>query len=360
MKTNNSLFQLFLWLSNTDPKLFSNVPTTSQLNRIGLSLFVLLTGIFAFLSGSFFVRTMFASYNDLTKTTEVGVIGWVVSLIVGVIWMIFIINLDRMIISSSNKYMAFLRIPLAIAIGLIIAIPFEVQLFKSRITKELITVNKDENKEHLFRFQNAVDANNNEETRLVKDIEKEKKEISYWQSVMEAEIVGRVKDGRTGKAGKGAAYKEAEKNRDLHQKYYNQSVKNLTSIRSKIPRIKENAFSEYKQLKVEQSYDFASLFEAFSNLKEKPENKSLKYLALCITLLFVLIEITPALMKLLSEKDTYDKLLLSQAYLNEQSLNVLTNFYMEEISNKKQLILDKSNFEFQPKNSMTKIVNTLN
>ena len=84
MLTKNLFINTFLWFSNTDRNLFANSSTTSQWNRIGLSIFVLLTGIFAFISGSFFVRTLFSTYDEVTKTTQVSALGWIVSFFVGV------------------------------------------------------------------------------------------------------------------------------------------------------------------------------------------------------------------------------------------------------------------------------------
>lgn len=359
MLTKNLFINTFLWFSNTDRNLFANSSTTSQWNRIGLSIFVLLTGIFAFISGSFFVRTLFSTYDEVTKTTQVSALGWIVSFFVGVLWMIFIINLDRMIISSRNKYMALLRLPLAIAIGLIIAIPFEVQLFKDRITKGLIVASKSENSQYIQRFQKVVESNEEEVKRLQQIIDEEKKQMTYWRSAMEAETIGRVQHGRTGVRGEGPAYREAKANFELHESFLDQAQNELIIIEAKIPELKENAYASYKKNRIEQTFDFASLYEAFSKLKQCPENKSLKNLALFITLLFILIEITPALMKLFSEKDSYDQLLTARSYMDEQAINALTNFYMAEILDKKHQILEKSNSELQPKNSINKIGNTL-
>lgn len=360
MNTQITPLEIFLWLSNTDPKLFVKLPASARWNRIGLSLFVLLTGIFAFLSGSFFVRTMFAYHDEFTKTTQVSTTGWIVSVLIGLIWMVFIVNLDRMIVSSRNKLMAVLRIPLAIAIGLIIAIPFEIQLFKERITKALVEANRMENAVYEDRFNNFVESNNQEVKRLKALVAEEQKEMSYWRSVMEAETAGRVKAGRTGIPGRGPAYHEAKENYELHKSFYEEAQSQLLTIQTSMHDQKESAYAAYRQNKIEQSYDFASQYEAFAILKEKPENKSLKNLALFITLLFVLIEITPALMKLFAETDAYDQLLISRSHIDEQAVNVLTNYYMEKILIEKQKILDQTNSELQPKNSFIKIGNTLN
>ena len=145
MNSTNYFWNAFLWLSNTDPQIYQIARTSIKWHRVGLSLFVLITGVFAFISSSYFVRTLFATYNETSKMVEVSTSGWIISMIVGFIWMIFIINLDRMIIASTSKRMAVLRIPLAIAIGFVVAIPFEVQLFSGKINKALTQSSRVEN-----------------------------------------------------------------------------------------------------------------------------------------------------------------------------------------------------------------------
>ena len=155
---------------------------------------------------------------------------------------------------------------------------------------------------------NKYESNEEEVKRLQQIIDEEKKQMTYWRSAMEAETIGRVQHGRTGVRGEGPAYREAKANFELHESFLDQAQNELIIIEAKIPELKENAYASYKKNRIEQTFDFASLYEAFSKLKQCPENKSLKNLALFITLLFILIEITPALMKLFSEKDSYDQL----------------------------------------------------
>lgn len=354
-----AFMNLFLWFSNTDPIIFQTARTSAKWNRIGLSLFVLITGVFAFITSSFFVRTMFASYNEVTKTIETSSLGWIVSVFVGFIWMLFIVNLDRMIIGSKSKWMSLLRIPLAIAIGLIVAIPFEIQLFSGKINKSLLEASRMENSQHENRYMNAVSEIENEIKQLKATIQNEKNEMSKWKEIMEAETVGRIKAGVTGKAGKGPAYTEAEDNFILHKTFFDQANAQLIEVQKSAGKVKSIAESEFKNNKIEQSYDFASQYHQFSELKENPKNKSLKHLADALTILFVLIEIIPALMKLMNESDTYDHLIKCQAALDQQTLIVITNKYMEEIENRKDAILSKQGEKYQPKNSFPEIGSTI-
>lgn len=359
MNSTNSFWNTFLWLSNTDPQIYQISRTSTKWHRVGLSLFVLLTGIFAFISSSFFVRTLFATYNETTKMVEVSTSGWVISVIIGVAWMVFIMNVDRMIIASTSKWMAVLRLPLAIAIGFVVAIPFEVQLFSGKINKALTQSSRVENSQYEDTYDKVRTNTYNEIEQLKATIKSEKAEMAKWKDIMEAETVGRVKTGRTGLAGKGPAYEEAKENYELHKLFLEQAQTQLNATIKSSEQIYSSALNEYKQKKIDQSYDFASQYQQFEELKEDPANRGLKLLANGITLLFILIEIIPALMKLLSENDLYDQLLKARAFLDEQTVNVLTNVNMEEIANLKAAILSKQYEMYQPRNSFPKIGDTL-
>lgn len=360
MATNFRLWKVFLWLSNTDPQIFQKARMSSKWNRIGLSIFVLITGIFALISSSYFVRTVFISYNEVAKAFETSPLGWIISTILGLIWMVFIMNLDRMIIASSSKRMAVSRIPLAIAIGLIVSIPFEVQLFSGRINKALFETNRIENQQYEQKYDNVVSNIQDEISELKTTIKNEKIEIANWKNIMEAEVVGRVKSGRTGIAGRGPAYEEAKENFELHKDFLKQAELQLLSLQQNFGVVKTEASVEFKKKKVDQTYDFASQYEQFGILIADKNNKRLKNLANGIVLLFVLIELIPAIMKLTSERDSYDQLMKARLYLDEQAINVLTNVYMEEISNRKAAILTKQDEKYQPGKSFPQIGDTIN
>lgn len=309
MNSTNSFWNAFLWLSNTDPQIYQIARTSTKLHRVGLSLFVLITCIFAFISSSYFVRTLFATYNETTKMVEVSTSRWVISMIVGFIWMLFIINFDRMIIASNSKWMAVLRIPLAITIGLVVAIPFEVQLFSVNINKALTQSSRVENSRYENTYDKVRTNTQNEIEQLKSTIKSERSEMAKWKDIMEAETVGRVRTGRTGLAGKGPAYEEAKENYEFHKGFLEQAQTQLNTTIKNSKQVYSSALKEYSSKKTDQSYDFASQYQQFEILKEDPANSGLKLMANGITLLFILIEIIPALMKLLSEKDIYEKLM---------------------------------------------------
>ena len=360
MKAQFNLWQAFLWLSNTDPSIYAKCRTNVQWKRTGFSLFVLITGIFALITSSYFIRTMFSSYNEVTKTIEVSVTGWVVSFIVGILWMILIVNIERMIISATNRWIALLRFPLAFLIGYNVAIPLELQLFSSRINKALMESSKVENLQYKKAYDSVLNNSQSEIQQLKNTVNSEKVEMSKWKNIMEEEAVGRVIQGRTRQVGRGPAYEAADGNYKLHHEFMEQANTQLLSLQKQFQTIKAGANAEFKQQKIDQTFDFPSQYEQFAVLKDDPKHKSLSHLASAIMWLLILMELIPALMKLMNENDLYDQLLKSRSNLDEQSVNVLTNFYMGEIDNRNASILQKGDEKYQPKYAFPQIGNTLN
>lgn len=351
----NTLMNIFLWFSNTDPEIYKMCKSSVRWQRQSLSLFVLITGLFAFITGSYFVSTLFTTYDEAEKVINISTQGLIISTFMGAIWMMFIINLDKTIISTSNKWKAFVRIPLAILIGFAISAPLEIQLFSKKITKSLIESSRIENKMYEERYINSVSDIDKEIKNYKATIAAEKTEISKWRDIMEAETVGRVKAGRTGLAGQGPAYKEALENYELHKSYLNEATTSLAALLGESTKEKTGALTEYKQQKIDQTFDFASQYEQLYRMIQDPKNRNLKHLAYAIIILFILIELTPALMKISAENDTYDNLLKARTVQEAQAISVLANHNNSEVQSKGAAIISGPDEIYQPKISFPQI-----
>jgi len=354
----NRITNFFLWLSKTDPKLYALCPQNIKWTRTALGMFVLITGILGMITGGFFVRSMFSHYNETTQTIEVSDFGWIISFIFGVIWGYLIILIDREIVSSRSRWSAALRIPLAIAIGLAISIPFKVQFFSERINKELTKASRKENAVYKEKVTATVDGINNQIAELENKIDNEMSEVAKWSSIMEAEVVGRVQSGRTGKAGQGPAWEEANRNRDLHSSYENLYREELNNIRNSQTENIVAAKSEYEKAKINQVYDFISQYEQMQIMKDG--NRRLAHFAFLITMLFIMIEIIPALIKLIKDSDEYDVLEEVRANVSKQIAYAYGNFAIDQISNAQNInALSKKNYPYSPKEIIKQISLTM-
>jgi hypothetical protein len=353
MKTN-PLVSFFLWLSNTDEKLYSLCPQNVQRARISLGVFVLITGILGMVTGSYFIRSMFAQYNEITQSIEVSTAGWIASIVFGLLWGFLIVMIDREIVSAHSKWSAAIRIPLAIVIGLVLAIPFKVQFFSERINKELTIASRLENSIYEERKNTTIGDVNERIKNIEAKIDNERKQMAHWSSVMEAETVGRVQSGRTGKAGQGPAWEEAKRNYDLHQSFEQQYSRELQQVHDSKGDVIESATTDFEQAKIDQTYDFLSQYEQMEIIKEN--NKKLARFALLITMLFILIETIPAIMKLLRPSDEYDALLQVRTNISKQIAFAYGNFAIDEIANAQNIsILSQKNFKFSPKEIIKQI-----
>ncbi|MDW3646729.1 MAG: DUF4407 domain-containing protein [Bacteroidia bacterium] len=154
----------FLWfLATSDSKVLQEVEDkTERIWHSIIGTFVLITGIFAFITGSFTAKL-------IMNGPEAGPNSWMLPLGAGIVWAFLIITIDRLLIASiaserknrikkqqedrsataaktgflSRKMKSFsfilLRLGIALLISLIITKPFELWLFQDQIAKEGMT-----------------------------------------------------------------------------------------------------------------------------------------------------------------------------------------------------------------------------
>jgi len=254
----NKIARLFLFLSKTDSDILKSCTKKTKSNQVSLRVFVFFTGLFAFFSGSYAFSHLFQEFNPVTKEVEISTVGMMYSAFFGVIYGLFIMQIDREIVSAMSKKTALLRIPLAIIIGLVIAVPMELKLLEGRIEKQLFINEQRENKLNYISRQEALYEIDNRIMILENSVQRERAEVAKWQEIMEAEVVGRVQDGRTGIPGNGPAYREAKRNLDLHQKYLKEAEEKLKNYLSVVPSRKDEIKQEYQQKFIQQQYDILS------------------------------------------------------------------------------------------------------
>lgn len=302
----NMIISFFLFLSKTDPDLFAKVNYTARQTRIGLGVFVFCTAALAFFTGTYFVRSMFNEYNEATATIETPLHGWIISILLGALWGIFIMSIEREIVSAKSKWSALARLPLAVVIGLAIAIPVKVQFFSDRINKELTLANRQENAVHEHNHNARISFYTDRISKLNESIAEERENMAKWAGAMEAEIVGRVRQGSTGIAGEGPAYRAAERNYLMHKSFVEDYEKQLHNLREELTEVRKTSWNQVENAKINQSYDFLSQYEMMSEISKS--KTSLKNFSLMITLLFLLVESIPAIIKILKPTDEYDEI----------------------------------------------------
>ena len=286
--------------------------TPSEWNKFaGIGGIVLFTAIFATLSAGY---AMFTVFDDL----------WV-SAGFGLLWGLMIFNLDRYIVSSIKKtgtwwnqiLMAIPRLILATFLGIIISKPLELKIFEKEVNKQLNTIIQ-RNKTQLQAEMNG---------RILQQsgpFETEKKQIAakianYQKSYdsaaveLEKEILGKQSGLTSGKVGFGSNAKRKselkEQRRQDLENYQKQIAPRLEYLDKEISKVYTNIETERNKTETfEDKFNgFAARLQA---LDELGKNSAIIGLAASFIMgLFICLEISPVLVKLISSVGPYDYLL---------------------------------------------------
>ena len=293
------LKQFFILCSGADKDLLEGCSDGEQTKYVGIGATVFFTAVMAFLAGTYALFTVFDSIYP--------------ALIFGFVWSLLIFNLDRFIVSTIKKRDRFLdeflqatpRIALAIIIAIVISKPLEIKIFEKEINTVLL---KEKNEMELANkkqvgnyFKSDLDKNKAEILALKADILKKEKEVNdlYATYITEAE-------GTTGtkKLGKGPVYKEKREKHDAALKEY-ATLKAANEI--KIAEKEKTAKQLQSDLdkKVTQTQP---IIEGFDGLMARINAlDKLPWLpSFFIMLLFLAIETSPIIAKLLAPKGEFD------------------------------------------------------
>ena len=313
-----TLERFFQYLSNTDPEVIKS-PLCSKSVRMTqtmLGVMVFITGIFAFLSASFAVNTAF-------ERTDLAVL-------VGVFWGAMIIWFDRSIVSTKNKLAILGRVPIALMIGLTVSIPLELKLFDDRLGKFLNQESQQENSSVIARKKQLTDRLAENEEKLKNEIIKYTEEVRKWSEAMQRETVGMVIEGSTGKVGQGPAFQEAKRNMEQNEKLLANTQKQLDDFYNHKKEEEIKIDNEFKGGMINQTYGFLSKYEALEGLKS--QSVPAWSLAWLLRMLFILIELFPAFIKLFLPYTIYDALVEANNRDTIQVIHRNTNDRMDDVT----------------------------
>jgi hypothetical protein len=293
------LKQFFILCSGADKDLLEGCSEGEQTKYVGIGATVFFTAVMAFIASTYALFTVFDSVYP--------------ALAFGVVWGLLIFNLDRFIVSTIRKRDRFAseflqatpRIILAIIIAIVISKPLEIKIFEKEINtvllKEKNAMALNNKKEVANYFKSDLDKNKAEINSLKSDITKKEKEVNalYETYITEAE-------GTKGtlKLGKGPVFKEKIAKHDLAKKELDTLQKNnLAKIAEKEKNNKTlQADLDKKVSETQPIIDgFDGLMARINALNELPWVPSF-----FIMLLFLAIETSPIIAKLLSPKGEYD------------------------------------------------------
>ncbi|RYJ53545.1 DUF4407 domain-containing protein [Flavobacterium petrolei] len=293
------LKQFFILCSGADKDLLEGCSEGEQTKYVGIGATVFFTAVMAFLASSYALFTVFDSIYP--------------AIAFGIVWSLLIFNLDRFIVSTIRKrdkigsefLQATPRIILAVIIAIVISKPLEIKIFEKEINtvllKEKNAMALNNKKEVANYFKSDLDKNKTEIDKLKSEITNKEKEVNtlYETYITEAEGTAGTK-----KLGKGPVFKEKIAKHDLAKQELDTLQK--TNL-AKIAEMEKNTKTLQTDLDKKVS-ETQPIIDGFDGLMARINAlDKLPWLpSFFIMLLFLAIETSPIIAKLLSPKGEYD------------------------------------------------------
>lgn len=318
------LKNFFLTCSGVDKNLINECSNGEQNKYVGIGATVFFTAVMAFIAGAY---ALFTVFDQLYIA-----IGF------GLIWGLLIFNIDRFIVSTIKKsdtkvkevLQATPRIILAIIIAIVISKPLELKLFEKEINQVLLTEKNQmtlENKNQIAQqFSPEIAKIQSEIDVLKQEITTKENETNALYQTYIAEAEGTA---GTKKLGKGPVYQEKRDKHDASLAALNQlKIKNAKKIADKEQAIAKLVSNQKETETLTQPIisNFDGLMARINALGELPFLPSF-----FIFLLFLAIETSPIIAKLLAPKGEYD-------YKLEERESAIKTWVKQQVQQREQML----------------------
>jgi hypothetical protein len=293
------LQRFFIFCSGADTAILDECSPGERTKYAGIGATVFFTAVMATIAAAYALYTVFDNYYT--------------AIFFGTIWGLLIFNLDRFIVSTIKKRNSFFdeliqaspRIALAIIIAIVISKPLEMKIFEKEINQVLLTEKNEmtlANKDQLaLQYTPSVKALETEIEGLKSEITTKEAEVNALYDTYISEAEGTA---GTQKLGKGPVYKEKREKHDAElaalAELKKTNAEKITAAEAQIATLA----TEYKT----KVADTQPIIDGFDGLMARINalNKLPWLPSLFIFLLFLAIETSPILAKLLSPKGAYD------------------------------------------------------
>jgi Domain of unknown function (DUF4407) len=299
------LQRFFIFCSGSDTDILDQCSSGEKTKYAGIGATVFFTAVMATIAASF---ALFTVFDNLFT-----------AIFFGIIWGMLIFNLDRFIVSTIKKRDHFLdeliqaspRILLAIIIAIVISKPLELKIFEKEINQVLLEEKNTmtlANKDQLaLQYNPSIEALVAENEALKKEVVDKEAEVNTLYETYIAEAEGRK---GTEIIGKGPVYKEKREKHDAELAAL-QALRNVNAEKIAANETQMATLANDYQKKVAETQPvidgFDGLMARVNALQKLPWLPSF-----FIFLLFLAIETSPIIAKLLSPKGAYDLKLAEQ------------------------------------------------
>ena len=316
--------RFFVLCSGADVSILDTCSSGEQNKYAGIGATVFFTAVMAFIASAYALYTVFDNVYA--------------ALFFGLIWGLLIFNLDRFIVSTIRKRDSFRseflqatpRIILAVIIAVVISKPLEMKIFEKEINQVLLEEKNAmtlTNKEQIaLQYTPVIEGLNQDIANLKGEITAKEAETNALYDTYIAEAEGR--EG-TLLIGKGPVYKEK---REKHDAY----LLELRDLKEKNGQKIETLEAQIASLQQEYGQDVENsqpIIDGFDGLMARINalGKLPWFPSFFIFLLFLAIETSPIVVKLLSPKGPYD-------YKLEDEETAVKSWVMQKVKQRKDIL----------------------
>jgi hypothetical protein len=318
--------KLLFYLSKTDRRLIALCSDTAYKTQAGYGIFVLIVGIFAFTSASYALRTVLGA-------------GWAAFMVAGV-YGALIMFIDREIVSATSKSrgMIYTRLVLAVFIGLVVSVPIELRLFEQQINQELKRLQNVDNSPYLTKKQEAEAQYRDRILAKERDIQELEKEAGRNEDRVTNEILRpdqQIKGvvAGTGRPGVGPVYRRLKEQGEEIEKQLTQARKDYDKLKTEEANEIKRIDDEYNRQAIPPADDLLSRYVALGAVKQDSQRGwDAWIMAWGVRFLLIMLELTPALIKILQEESDYDALLRATRRRSITRIYSIANDHMEQLA----------------------------
>jgi len=357
----------WLWkAAGSDGYILKKCTYSDQVKYACLGGIVVATGFMAALAGGYAIYTIFEPKGSALEA-GVHTSTALISCVFGVIWGLIIFNIDRFIVAATGKgdgteaitWQEFTNSLPRIVMGLVIAItiskPMEIRMFKSEIDAELHQKQLEKRKAYEIATKANYETLFNKNESDIKKIENGREQLrmaigektkirNNFQIALQEEIQGKV---GSGKSGDGPAADAIRLNLEMAQKELDDAVAGLDDFdeanRQELTRLNSERLDLNKELQTEltKNQEVASGLDGLLERIKLAHEIAGFWITFFITLLFVVIELTPIFFKMMLIKSPYDFISdnVKELIRAEDGIQIKYEYYKDKKGQERNLVI---------------------
>lgn len=311
-------------LSKTDRQLIRFCSDQAHKTQAGYGVFVLIVGIFAFCSSSYALSSTFDARSVY---------------VIAAVYATLVMMIDREIVSVSTKspLMVVTRLLLAVLIGLVVSVPIELRVFRKQIEQQLKVTQNLENKDYREEKEKAEAQYRGrilEAEKRIKDLETEASDL---QNRLTNELLesGRQIQGviaGTGNPGVGPVYRRLQAQIQTKAEELSRAQAEFKTLKDEEQKELDRIEKAYKDKAIPAADDLLSSYTALGAVKQDPKRGwDATVMAWGLRMLLIMLELTPALIKILQEDNDYDALVRATRRRSITRIYAITNDHIEQL-----------------------------